>query len=572
MKKKNLLFLLPIFATLLNSCGITTGEKIDYSRTQLYVSNFNGGYGDQWLKNLKIKFESRHSETSFEEGKKGVQVIIDNNQTQGNYLLSNVSGSNNNVFFAESVFYYEYVNAGVMADLTELVKTDLTPYGDTGTIFDKFSDYQKEYYTTSDGKIYSIPHYEGFYGLTYDLKLWRDKKLYIAADPEKAGQKVNAMYDGDEIALCRNANQAKSNGPDGVAGTYDDGFPATYQELADLMFIMAKKGITPFTWTGKYQKEYNSKLLAALLVDYEGYDHTRLHMDFSGTATKLISGFDSNGEPVFAAPTTIDNRTGYKMMTSAGYYYAYKFFEQIVSNSKYYSDRCFTGTEDHLAAQQTYLLSYPEEALGSNPIAILPEGNYWENEAYKTGTFDYAATYGDEFNRENREIAMMPMPKATEAEVGSTNTLLGMLASSCFINANCDELHMKLAKDFVLMANTNESLADFNLTTNAPKQIRYTLTEEQYNSLNMFGKSVYDLVQNGVIVQEISTNPIFANNAMTLTLGNTFNTTIGSSTYNNPVKEMCPKQTTKYLTAQKLFEGMDNYWTSGRWSDYSKWF
>ena len=33
-------------------------EKIDKSRTQLYVSNFNGGYGDTWLKSLKTKFEA----------------------------------------------------------------------------------------------------------------------------------------------------------------------------------------------------------------------------------------------------------------------------------------------------------------------------------------------------------------------------------------------------------------------------------------------------------------------------------------------------------------------------------
>lgn len=572
MKKRSLVLLTAFLSVLASACSASTGEKIDYSRTQLYVSNFNGGYGDAWLKDLKIGFEARHAETSFEEGKKGVQVIIDNNQTQGVHLLSQVSGSNNNVFFAESVFYYEWLDAGLMADLSDVVNADLTPYGDTGTILDKFSDLQEDYYTTDDGKIYAIPHYEGFYGLTYDLKLWRDKKLYIAADPDKADQKVNALYDGDEIALCRTATQVKSNGPDGVPNTYDDGFPATYKELADLMFIMGKKGITPFTWSGKYQREYNSKLLAALVADYEGAEGTELLINLDGTSDHLISGFDKDGNPVFDEPTTINSRNGYETFRSAGFYYALKFMEQIVNNSKYYSERSFIGTEDHLAAQQTYLLSYPEEALGSNPIAILPEGNYWENEAYKSGTFDFAETYGTEFSRENREIAMMPMPKATEEQVGQQTTLLGMLQSVCFINANCDDLHMQIAKDFLIFANTNDALANFQLTTNAPKQLKYTLTPEQYETLNCFGKSVYDIVQGSVIVPEISTNNIIINNQQTFGLGNRFDSKIGNAVYNNPVKEMCPKQTTTYRTALELFLGISKNFNSSWYNQFSKWF
>ena len=246
--------------------------------------------------------------------------------------------------------------------------------------------------------------------------------------------------------------------------------------------------------------------------------------------------------------------------------------EQIVNNSKYYSERSFIGTEDHLAAQQTYLLSYPEEALGSNPIAILPEGNYWENEAFKSGTFDFAQTYGTEFSRENREIAMMPMPKATEAQVGEKTTLLGMLSSVGFINANCDELHLKLAKDFLTFANTNEALANFQLKTNAPKQLKYTLTKEQYNSMNCFGKSVYDLVQNGVIIPEMSTNKIVLNNQMDFGIGNRFESKIGNATYNNPVKEMCPKQTTAYKTAKDLFLGISKEVSSTWWNQFAKWF
>ena len=577
MKKYTLLFLTTFL--LLTGCrhenynsddGVD--EKIDKSRTQLYVSNFNGGYGDSWLRQLKKKFEEKYKDESFENDKLGVQVVIDNSKTQGNHLLATIPTSNNNVFFCESVFYYDYLNAGVMADISDVVNTDLAAYGDSGTILDKFSDAQKSFYQTAEGKVFGIPHYEGFYGLTYDLKLWEDKKLYIAADPDKAG-KVNALYDGDEIALCRNASQVKSNGPDGKAGTSDDGFPATYKEFADVMAIMVKKGITPITWSGKYQLEYNAKFLAALAADYEGAEQLPLQFNYNGTATNLVEKIPNSGVITKKEATTINNATGYKTFESAGRYYALKFMEQIVSNPKYFGERSFVATEDHLGAQQTYLLSYPEEAIRGNAIAMLPEGNYWENEAANSGTFDYAETnYGSEYSRANRRIAMMPLPKATEEQVGEKTTLLGFLNSLCFLNKNCDELHLRLGKEFLIMANTNESLAEFNVITNAPKAIKYTLSEEQYNSLNCFGKSVYDLAKNGNLVQAVTNNQIYANDVLNLDFSSTFQSKVGSTVYNNPVKEMCTKTTASTKTAEVLFNGIRDNYNEAYWSKYSKYF
>lgn len=549
-----------------------TSEKIDYSKTQLFVSNFNGGYGDSWLKSLKTKFEEKYKDESLETDKKGVQVIIDNSTTTGDHLLATIPTSMNNVYFCESVFYYDYLNADVMADISDIVNKDLTPYGDTGTIYDKFTDAQKSFYKTAEGKVFGIPHYEGFYGITYDLKLWDDKKLYIAADSGKTG-KVNALYDGSDIVLCQNPSTTKSNGPDGAAGTYDDGFPATYKEMADLMSIMVKKGITPFTWSGKYQLEYNSKILAALAADYEGAEQVKLLFDYNGTATNLAEKITTPYVINKKGPTEITNETGYKTFESLGRYYALKFMEQIVKDPKNFNERSFIGTETHIDAQQTYLLSYPREAMGENAIAMIPEGNYWENEAAKSGTFDNTETnYGSEYSRANRRIAMIPLPKATDEKVGEKTTLLGTLNSLSFINKNCDDLHLNLGKEFLLMANTNESLAEFNLLTNAPKAIKYTLTDSQYNSLNCFGKSVYDLMKNSNLVQAITSNKVYSNNVLDLELGVSFQSQIGSTVYKNPVREMCTKTTPNTKTAEELFNGFRDYYSASYWTRYSKYF
>lgn len=552
------------------SCGGPSGEgeQIDTSKTQLYVSNFDGGYGDVWLQDLKAEFEQANAEKSFESGKTGVQVVIDNDKTTGDNLLQRVAGSQNNVYFCESVFYYDYLNAGVMADITDLLNEDLSDLGDTGTILDKFSEQQKDYYRANDGKYYGIPHYEGFFGLTYDISLWEEKDLYIAADPTKSSSKVDALYDEGEIVTAE-AGDTKSKGPDGVSGTSDDGFPATYAELNSLMSVMVNRGIIPFTWTGKYQSEYNAKLMAALQVDFEGAEQTKNLFNYSGTLTHMVDSIN-DGVVTYKAPETIDNSTGYRTFESAGKYYALKFMEQIVINNDFFHQDSFKNTDTHLDAQSRFLASNP---IDKTPIAIFPEGNYWENEAADSGFFDYTATAGLEWNRQNRKLAMMPFPKATEEQVGEKTTLLSTLNSLCFINSNCDPVHLDLAKKFLKMANTNSSLANFNMKTNAPKAIKYTLSSAQYDSLNPYGKSVYDLYNRSDVVQEISKNSIYVNNIKDLSLYTTFISKIDGSSFNNVVKEMTPRYTSAAKTSVELFNGIKENFNSNYWQEkYHNWF
>ena len=57
------------------ACGGET-EQINENQTQLFVTAFEGGYGVDWLKAIKTRFEAQYANVSFEEGKTGVQVII----------------------------------------------------------------------------------------------------------------------------------------------------------------------------------------------------------------------------------------------------------------------------------------------------------------------------------------------------------------------------------------------------------------------------------------------------------------------------------------------------------------
>ena len=62
------------------ACGGTDnpgGQKVEEGKTQLYVRYRNYGFGDRWLIDVKNRFEAFYADYSFEEGKKGIQVILD---------------------------------------------------------------------------------------------------------------------------------------------------------------------------------------------------------------------------------------------------------------------------------------------------------------------------------------------------------------------------------------------------------------------------------------------------------------------------------------------------------------
>lgn len=303
-------------------------------------------------------------------GKKGVQVLIDNAKSGGEALSSSISGSRNEVFFSETVYYYSYVNNGLVADITDIVAdTTLEEYGDEGTIEDKLNAQQKDFYrvksaSDTEGKYYGLPHYSGFSGIMYDVDLFDAQGFYFVADPDKdaSANKLNTWYDNGNggIMIGKNDTTPKSNGPDGKPGTFDDGLPATYDEFFILCDYIEGGGMTPVIWTGQHQKGYNNWQLQALATDYEGPEQMMLNFSFDGYAENLVQSIDGNGNVVKKPRTKIDSTNGYEMYTSAGRYYALKFFERLLSKSVYYDDKCYNTTQSHLMAQEDFLMSKPE--------------------------------------------------------------------------------------------------------------------------------------------------------------------------------------------------------------------
>ena len=148
----------------LPGCAPDNGFQINESMTQIYISIYTGGVGIEWLNNAIEGFEEKYANTSFEEGKMGVEVVpaaTDKSSTAGNALLAGLSGNTNDVFFTEGIYYYDILAQNGAAEITDMVTSDLSEFGEEGTLEDKMDDALIDFYKTAEGKYYALPFYEG---------------------------------------------------------------------------------------------------------------------------------------------------------------------------------------------------------------------------------------------------------------------------------------------------------------------------------------------------------------------------------------------------------------------------
>ncbi|MGN1077163.1 MAG: hypothetical protein ACI4ST_01485, partial [Candidatus Gallimonas sp.] len=246
--------------------SIDNNREVDKSRTQLYVGLGTNGI-DEWMKYEASEFEKEYADVSFEEGKTGVQVFYNYDEKFANFdtLPLNYTGYQEKLIITESI---PYENVKKMAlDITDAVASPLnynavtgeTEGDETESVADKMLPQYRNYYG-ADGKFYAVPAQESALGIVYDVDLFEDYGLYFANG-------TTANYYEYE---CRNAYTGKtgayrfvdgewseadfSAGPDGVAGTYDDGMPATYEEFFALCDYMYREfSIEPIRWAGKVQ-------------------------------------------------------------------------------------------------------------------------------------------------------------------------------------------------------------------------------------------------------------------------------------------------------------------------------
>ncbi|MBQ9756746.1 MAG: hypothetical protein IJV99_04015 [Clostridia bacterium] len=544
--KKLLAILLAVVCVFGCAACKKTGRVIDKNKTQLEISHFNGGYGDKWIQQVADEFEAAYANVSFEEGKKGVQVWVNNHKNTASELSAEIKQENEWIFFNEQVQYYTLAygqdGASFLYDISDVVngtfdirdiaeKNGIFAMDDEGNklgvnniyspvdkdIIGKFNDVQKTELKVND-KYYAIPHYEAYTGLTYDADLWNRRGYYFNG----ANNSIGLSEKNKETGASE--RHKFSLGPDGLAGTYDDGLPATYEEFLILCAEVKSTEYSPITWSGnKNNTFYITNVLNQLITDYHGAEEA-IAYSFDGTVTDYVTDWGTDTWTFGGNTVSVDKpitgekiisaANGYDVFNRAGYYYAYKLLEEIIKKG-YTAADCYNGAS-HTNTQSNFLISTKT----SKPTAMIAEGVWWTAEA--SGTFRSMSSGGrdSKYTAMGRDLRFMPLPKADAEHVGKT-TLLESNRSYMFMRSNIPEDKVALCKLFIQFANEEERLQSFSVLTNAPKALIYDMEESQLAEMTPFGRSILEMknAKNPVtgermtdVLYQIANEPIYFSN------------------------------------------------------------
>ena len=551
--RKTHLVLMAFLCLFLASCGggssdffeeETDTEPLDPNKTTIYIGNYFGGLGDQWLKTLADMYEETHPDVQFKVENDKTPYLLDN-------IINNVASSKCSLFFIEKIYYYDMVSQGLIADITDVVKSPLTEYGEEGTIEDKLDTQYQSYLAYNDicdEKYYALPTYTSHYHMVYDVDLFEEKKLYIGKN----------STDSKIVWINGKEANTKSAGVDGKVGTYDDGLPQTMDQFEALVSRMVKMNLTPFIWTGQYS-DYSSGILTSIYADYEGADNFALNYTFNGQA--VLNGSTT--------PTTINESNAYKLQSQTGKLKALDFARYITSDSINYASSSGLLTSTHLNAQDEYIASRPENN-GSTikPIGIIFEGDWWENEARINDDFTSMVNmYGPEYAYGTRRFSIMPFPKLEGSAEG--RTVLSTSASNAFfINNNASDEIKAICKDFLKFCHTEKALQIFTQYTGMVRPFEYEISQEQYDGLTYYSQTLYDLYksEDTHIVYDLNRcdtrikNPSYFVSYWKWTSSNS------GGVYDYPFRDFIDN---KNMTAKVYFDGLEEYHKSA-WSRFSK--
>ena len=530
MKKITLFLSVVVFMVSALFGGCSSPGGVDKTKTQLYIGNFNGGFGSAWLESAKEDFEEAYKDVSFEDGKKGVQIQIRNEKLDylGRNLKGKVLSKEEDIFFAEEINYYEYFAGNEMLDISDVLTSSMSEFGEDGTIEDKLTKEQKEF-LKYNGKYYALPHYSTFMGISYDVKLFEQKGYYL-----------------DESGVCTSGE--KSLGRDGVV-SWDDGLPVTYKDFFEVCETILGDGYVPISWSNS--KGYLCSLLTALYAAEQGYDQYLLNYTFNGQATGLYSG--EVGGVVETKSETITSANKNILYSHVGRLRALEFYQSIL-DGLYYYDKSGGVNQTAGNAQLDYLKS--GFSSGTKKIAMIIEGNWWENEAAINGLYDEVAVYGKDAGRESRSFAFMPLPTYSDTQ---ERVLVDTGRVYCFANGRLENEPGKarLAKMFIKYLYSDEQLQSFTALSGGIKAVKYDLSDEQIASLPSFTKSVWNIYKDSKVAYMASGTKEFIDGyGEYTTLENLWSSILSGNTVTRYPFEELKTET----TAKDYFLGMDKYY------------
>lgn len=486
---------------MLGSCGM--GNENDPNT--LYVGNFDGGLGTDWLRTVVAEFKKDYPEYK-------VEIDPYKEEFRDQYLLVNMPDARQDVYILAGNSYYNMYNKGLIADmtscLTEKVYDEdgelaaLTGKTAVSSIIDKMDpmfiqkcDVSRFDSNVKAGTYYCAANYATLCAFTYDADLFEEKGYYFNANNElvaEEGVYDDAKYDDKVVYITLDDEEiVLGTGPDGVTGTSDDGLPITWNDFITLMDAMVGDSIIPLTWAGSGDGAYTyTTLLRALFANYEGAANMNLFNTLEGT-------YNGNNTSM---PTQITTQNAYELMNMNGRKAAIKAMYDILSNASYYSQNAIKTGQDNQLSQKEYAMS-PTYGTGKR-VAMYMESSWWENEA--RAFFDAMKKAYPQYSWGQRNLKMMPVPNFVGVEGVPDTTqekqtlLLNGGDSLIVMNKNVDTNGKReMAETFLQYLHARTSLATHTTTNGVIRPYDYELTEAEVEKLTPYSQNVWNYYQQG---------------------------------------------------------------------------
>lgn len=545
------------FACSTASCGTKVVVDVDETKTQLYIASYSGGGGYKWLDKAVERFQEKYGNTSFEEGKTGVQFIVDHSK---GYAVAKsetyITTGGFDLHFVPTTSYISLAKSGHLMDITDVITENNV--NDNKTIESKMEEEVKNYMKV-DGKYYGLPYYQSFPSVSYDADLFAEKKLYFSNQLDSA----DTEYPGTN-AFAVSESATLSCGPDAVYGTYDDGLPSSFHEFYKLMDKMLMQGVTPFTFPGA-SDHYTNNLMAALSANYMGVDAMKTHINFNsnGKEVEVVTGFNGDNPIIENIVLTEDN--AYLVKSSAGMYYAAEFCHKVFSDTQYFDMTAAKGSSSNISSMERFLKS-GWEPTSPTPIAMIIEGSYWYGEAESEGVLERARRFDPSGNNGVKNIKNMPMPHqyagtVTPKEEGEApiSQVLAQGIAYAVADSKMPSGRVALAKAFLQFCYSDEELVKAELSNNGiSRPLNYDTSSIQ-DELPTYAKSVNAMQtqarENGTSYLHRSQHPILYSNPEFERLTNSayWHTTLVGETYGNPFKAFISTK----CSARDYFKGLE---------------
>ncbi len=545
--------------------GGDSEEEFDPNKSKIIIGYQEGGFRQNWLDTWCADFAKLYENHSFEDGKTGIQFDIrPSKKLATTTAAATARDEGYHIVFNEQTNHTDFFETiDIARDITDLVTTPLSEFGETKSIAQKLSLDDQAFFgnnanhTENGYTYYTLPWFEAIMGIYYDVDLFEQKCYYIAA-PESDGGSP------DSYGCVKSKNAKRGKGPDGKTGvidgvdySYDDGLPATYEEFFKMCDKIYANSQTPIIWSGN-QAGYMPVLYQSIAADFDGYEQTKLKFTLDGTATNLVSVNSSTGVVTELPDEVITNENGYLLFQQEGNYQALNFLDRLIntmdpkdsSRRKYLEQNHSFGESVSVGAAQGYFVGskYQDDM---KTIAMIAEGSWWYNEA--TSYFNmYSSIEGA--GMKERRIGLMPMPKASSDKLGES-TYVKCWLTNVFISKKTPDSLMDAAELFFRYIHTDKALSSFTRDANGVRPFIYEQLAEDVPNTSYYAKDLLRIHNTQKIVNTYSLNNIVKNNTTA------YNASYVSKYGNEPQKILFKKA----ATPAQLFNSFSEYMTATQW-------